>query len=114
MYAVTYECDCLPLCPEIRGADIQFSGDLDLNGYPSGEWTIANIWVRTEIMPPVGYRPLVAKERMTRSHPLYVLIEKAARAYDKRTGLITIQVSDELRGADKAAAADRRRMMAAE
>lgn len=96
MYAVTYQADELPLCPEIRGAQIVFSGDLDLDARPSGEWTISNIWVATAITPPVGVMPLIGKERLSSSNALYPLIEKAARAHDRRTGLIAAHVADEM------------------
>lgn len=96
MYAVTYEADELPLCPEVRGACITFTGEIDLDVSHDGSWTVGVVWVQTAIQPPVGLRPVIGRERLYPSNPIYKLVEAAARAFDRRTGLISIHVADEL------------------
>lgn len=114
LYQSTYEARDLNLMPGISGAQALFNGDLDLNASPSGEWSIADIWVDTVLFTPLG-KASFSKERVPKDSLVYKFVEDAAESYDHWTRAIRDHVIDDLRDAASAEAADHRRhLMAAE
>lgn len=106
MYSVTFEAIDLNLLPDIPHAQALFNGELSLSGRPGGAWTIEGIRVDAV---NYGVRPITEERfEIAKDHPLWPMIEKAARAHDQRTAEITNEVREQLSfSIDAAAFAER-------